>query len=170
MDPREFAIPVNEIIPRLWLGNFNASKDKSFFQANRINVVFNCTKDLPFSGYAETQYRVPIDDNLEEAEIRNLALWSAEVAYKIANHYANGDRILVHCMAGMQRSAACIAIFLIMTNKWHTTDAIQFIRVKRTIAFYPKANFMKSIQHFDERFHNEILPAIQNKKINMNTI
>ena len=38
----------DEIIPRLWLGNINASQDNDFIQREGIDVIFNCTKDLPF--------------------------------------------------------------------------------------------------------------------------
>jgi protein-tyrosine phosphatase len=170
MDPREFSQPANEILPGLWLGNFNAAKDETFFRTNQIQVVFNCTKDLPFTNNAPIKYRVPVDDNLEEEEIRNLALWSAEIALKIAKHYQNGDRILIHCMAGMQRSAASMAIFLIAYKRWRTDQVIEFIRSKRQIAFFPQANFLKSIQYFEQRFYNEILPKLENKKITINTI
>lgn len=170
MDPREFAQPANEILPGIWLGNFNASKDETFFRTNQIRVVFNCTKDLPFSNHATIQYRVPVDDNLEEEEIRNMALWSAEIAVKIMKHYQEGDRILIHCMAGMQRSAAAMAMFLIVRNRWRTEQAIEFIRSKRMIAFFPQANFIKSIQYFEKRFHSEILPILENKKITIATI
>lgn len=170
MDPREFSQPANEILPGIWLGNFNAAKDETFFRTNQIQVVFNCTKDLPFSNHVPIKYRIPVDDNLEEEEIRNMALWSSEIALKIAKHYQNGDRILVHCMAGMQRSAAAMAIFLIARNRWRTEQAIEFIRSKRQIAFFPQANFLKSIQYFEKRFYSEILPRLENKKITMNTL
>jgi hypothetical protein len=53
----------NLIIPRLWLGNKKAAEDTTFLQENNINVVFNCTKTLPFAPCVERQYRVPVDDN-----------------------------------------------------------------------------------------------------------
>ena len=164
MDPRVHAQPANEIIPRLWLGNAHAAADETFFRTHQINVVINCTKDIPFSGHAPKQYRIPVDDNLEEAEIRNMAHWSPQTVYTIMQHYKNGDRILIHCMAGMQRSACAVAMFLICHAKCHTTEAIQFIRSKRSIAFFPRANFLKSIEYFDEYFHSNIRPMIEGKR------
>ena len=61
----------DEIIPRLWLGNVRASTDDNFIQRNGIQVVFNCTKNLPFSPMIPIKYRIPVDDNLKEEEIRN---------------------------------------------------------------------------------------------------
>jgi len=157
----------DEIIPRLWLGNVRASQDDTFIKQNNIEVVFNCTKNLSFSPSIPNKYRIPLDDNLEEEEIRNMALWSNEIAFKIIAEYLSGKAILVHCMAGMQRSAAAVAMFLIAFQKMRAPDAIQYIKEKRKIAFFTQANFGPSIIYFDNKFYNEILPFL-NKEIETN--
>jgi protein tyrosine phosphatase len=151
----------HQIIPRLWLGNAKASMDEDFIRQNNITVVFNCTKNLPFSPIIPIKYRVPVDDNLEEEEIRNMELWSGEISFKMMNEYVEGKTILVHCMAGMQRSAASVAFFLISYLKIRALDAMKMIKEKRMIAFYPRANFGRSIDYFDRRFHGEILPEVK---------
>jgi protein-tyrosine phosphatase len=153
--------PANEILPRLWLGNAKSSMDPQFIQQQKIQVVFNCTKNHPFSHLIPTQYRVPVDDNLQEEEIRNMDLWASEIAYRILYEYQQGKTILVHCAAGMQRSAAAIAFFLICYRRIHATDAMEYIQARRPIAFRPKANFGRAIESFDQRFHSELLPQIQ---------
>jgi predicted protein tyrosine phosphatase len=150
----------DEILPRLWLGNVRASMDEDFIRTKSIDVVFNCTKNLAFSPIIKIKYRVPVDDNLEEEEIRNMELWSTEIAYKIILEYNQGRTILVHCMAGMQRSAASIAFFLIAYHKIHANDAMRYIKERRHIAFHPKANFGRAIEVFDRKFHDEMLPAM----------
>lgn len=152
--------PANEILPRLWLGNARASMDPDFLREHGIQVVFNCTKDRPFSPLVPIQYRVPVDDNLQEAEIRNMELWSSEIAYRLLAEYQQGRIILVHCAAGIQRSAAAVAFFLISYLRYHATEAMEWIRSRRPIAFTPQANFGRAIQSFDRRFHGEILPAL----------
>jgi dual specificity phosphatase 12 len=154
----------DEIIPRLWLGNAKASMDEEFIRNKGIKVVFNCTKNLPFSPMIPQKYRVPVDDNLEEIEIRNMELWSTEISFKIVSEYLKGRTILIHCMAGMQRSAASMAFALIVLLKIHALDAMKMIKIKRPIAFYPRANFGRSIDYFDRKFHGEIIPEL--KKIN----
>lgn len=150
-----------EILPKLWLGNSKASMNSDFIRSKGIEVVFNCTKNLPFSNEIPIKYRVPVDDNLEEVEIRNMELWSTEIAYKILAEYKTGKGILVHCMAGMQRSAASVAFLLIVFLNMRALDAMRFIKEKRPIAFYPKANFGRSIDYFDRKFHGEILPEMK---------
>lgn len=151
----------HEIIPRLWLGNARASMNEDFIRRNNIVVVFNCTKNLPFSPIIPIKYRIPVDDNLEEEEIRNMELWSGEIAYKMMTEYVEGKTILVHCMAGMQRSAASVAFMLIGYKKMRALDAMKLIKGIRSVAFHPRANFGRAIDYFDRRFHGEIMPEIK---------
>jgi protein-tyrosine phosphatase len=125
--------------------------------------VFNCTKDLPFSPVIPSQgrYRVAVHDNLEEEEIANMERWSKEITYKLLREYKSGNRILVHCMAGMQRSAAVVAMALIAYLKIHALDAYQYIKERRPVAFHPRANFGRAIDYFDRVFHSEILPEMK---------
>lgn len=153
--------PANEILPRLWLGNAKASLDEAFIQREEITVVVNCTKDRPFSHLIPIKYRVPVDDNLQEDEIRNMELWASEIAYQLLREYRQGHTILVHCAAGMQRSAAAIAFFLIAFLQHRAEEAMAFIKERRPIAFHPSANFGRAIQSFAQRFHSELLPEIQ---------
>jgi predicted protein tyrosine phosphatase len=142
---------VTEIIPRLFLGNVRASKDKNFIRSKNIQVVFNCTKNLEFSPIIKIKYRIPIEDNLAEEEI----------AFKIMSEYLDGKTILVHCMAGMQRSACAVAFFLIAFLRMRALDAMKMIKEKRLIAFSPRANFGRAIDYFDRKFHGEILPEVK---------
>ena len=150
----------SEIVPRVWLGDYHSSQDETFLRSHHIDVVFNCTKDIPFSSVAPIQYRVPLDDNLEEVEINNAALWSPEIAFTIVKHYREGKRILIHCFAGRQRSAACLAMFLIAEHGIRAHEAIPLIRSRRSIAFMPAANFQRSIEWFDTYYQEDILPKI----------
>lgn len=151
----------DEILPRLWLGNFKASQDEVFLRTHDIQTVFNCTKDLPFHPSIQTRYRVPVDDNLQEAEIRNLELWSYEVIYKLLNEYKKGQPILVHCAAGMQRSAAVVAMFLMTTLGYNWDQSYRHIRQRRAIAFFPGANFQKAIEGFYNSFQRDIRPRLE---------
>jgi rhodanese-related sulfurtransferase len=155
----------HEIIPRLWLGNMTASMEEDFIRGNNIQVVFNCTKNLPFSPMIPIKYRVPVDDNLEEEEIRNMELWSTEIAYKILAEYLKGHTILVHCAAGRQRSAASVAFMLIAYLKLRGSDAMKYIKERRSVAFLPRANFERSIDYFDRKFHGEMLPQMNKIKL-----
>jgi protein-tyrosine phosphatase len=140
----------NEIIPGIWLGNREASMDVQFLKEKTIRSVFNCTKDLPFAETECKKFRIPVDDNLAEEEIRNLELWSSEAMVKLARAHREGP-VLVHCFAGMQRSAAIVAMYIIMKLSMDADTAMKYIVKRRPIAFaYGKhPNFERSIRGFE---------------------
>jgi len=152
---------VDLIIPGLWLGNKTASLNDKFLKENNITIVFNCTKDLPFQHGIKKRYRVPVDDNLQAEEIRNMELWSYETIYKLTKEHKQGN-VLVHCYAGMQRSAAVVAMFLIANYSMKKDNAISFIKRKRSVAFWPFTNFDKAIQGFQDSYERDIIPKILN--------
>jgi protein-tyrosine phosphatase len=137
------------IVPRVWLGNKHAAADPDFLRENNIRVVFNCTKTLPFHETVLRKYRIPVDDNLEPSEIANLERWAPESIYKLVAEYNRGESILVHCHAGMQRSAAVMAMFLIAITQKPADEVMAYIRSKRSIAFFPQANFDAAIRGFE---------------------
>jgi protein-tyrosine phosphatase len=151
------SLPAHEILPGLWLGNRTAAHDLNWQREKNINAIFNCTKDIPIKqGVAQRIYRIPLDDNLQVDEIRNLELWSWESAFKISKELEAGNRVLVHCAAGMQRSAAVVAIYIIAKYRVTTDEAIQYIKKRRPIAFYGNANFYNSIKGFEKTFRHMI--------------
>jgi hypothetical protein len=156
--------PANEIIPRLWLGNRQASQNEFWLRQNNITVIFNATKDIPFVSGIPSMYRVPVDDNLQENEIRNMELWSWEIIFKVMNEYNKGKTILIHCAAGMQRSAAIVAMVLIAMFRCSADEAIGYIKKKRSIAFLGQANFYKSIKGFEKSFFGMIVKEKQFSK------
>jgi protein-tyrosine phosphatase len=150
----------HEIVPGVWLGNKQASENAKWMKEEEITVVFNATKDLPFSTTIKKQYRIPVDDNLQSEEIRNMTLWSQEAVYKVMQQHNQGNNILIHCYAGMQRSAAIMAMFLIATRGYTAEQAITYIQGIRPIAFRPQTNFRESIAEFYKTYHREILPQL----------
>ena len=50
------AIPdAHEIVPGIWLGNKRASQNNTWLKKEGITVVFNATKDIPFSPMIKKQ-------------------------------------------------------------------------------------------------------------------
>ena len=150
----------HEILPGLWLGNRIAALNDRWLKQQEITVVFNCTKDLPFSPVIKKQYRLPVDDNLKAEEIRNMTLWSHEAVYKVLAEYNKNQKVLVHCAAGMQRSATVVGMLLIAMKGMTWQQVINYIQGIRPIAFRDQANFKDSLIAFDTSYHREILPHI----------
>ncbi len=151
----------NQILPGIWLGNLRAAQDEAFLRNAGIQVVFNCTKDAPFHSSIRRRYRVPVDDNLESDEIRNLELWGYEIVYKMLQELKEGRTLYVHCHAGMQRSPAVVAMFLIAVHKMSTDQAKAYIKQRRPIAFFPSANFEKAMRGFERSLRKNLIEGIE---------
>jgi protein-tyrosine phosphatase len=59
-----------------------------------------------------------------------------------------GKTVLVHCHAGMQRSCAVVALYLIQYYKLTPERAIKTIQSKRAIAFYPEPTFQIALDSY----------------------
>ena len=140
-----FINDADEIIHRLWVGNFNSSQDRNFLIGHHVTVIVNCTKDLPFLDLRGVfKYRVPVDDNLETTEMESMALWLKHILPIIEAHYQKGRTILVHCMAGQQRSAIVMLCYLCQYHYKNPKMALSNMRHRRPIVFTPKMNFSLS--------------------------
>ena len=151
----------DQIIPNVWLGNLKAAHDETFLSNAGIQTVFNATKDAPFHSSIRRRYRVPVDDNLQDSEIRNLELWSYEIVYKLLKEYKEGRPVLIHCHAGMQRSPAITAMFLMTLYHMSADQAKAYIRNKRPIAFLPSANFENAIRGFERSLTQNIMKDME---------
>lgn len=147
-----FGANAHEILPGLWLGNRASSQDNDWLAEKGITTVFNATKNIPFSPSVKHAYRIPVDDNLEPIEIMNMRKWAPEAVLKIIREYKTGRPLLVHCHAGMQRSAALVAMTLIALKGYDADKSMKFVRDRRSVAFFPVANFKESIIGFDKEF------------------
>lgn len=151
----------NEIIPNLFLGDITSSQNKEFFESVNIGMVVNCSKRIPFlEGRQLKKIRVPVDDNLKDIEINNLAKWGPNIVRKIWDEYSKGTTILVHCHAGMQRSAAVVAMFLMFYQRCNHREAMARIKKRRPIVFEPGANFYKAILSFESKLNEALKRAV----------
>ena len=132
----------NQISNFLYLGNIDSLKDQEKFY-----LIVNCTKHIPVATKCIETIRISVDDHPTECDNMIKYMKSTRVLERIHHCRMNNKQVLIHCHAGMQRSAAVLACYLIKYYKMTPDEAIRFIKSKRPIAFYPQANFMKVIQN-----------------------
>ena len=125
---------------KIYLGDMITSTDAHFLENNNIEVIINCTNDLPFNNnYKIKNYRCGISDLTLNSEKEN-QLYKEKINYflEIIDKALNNNKnILIHCRNGMQRSAAMVASYLIKYNNLTKDEAIIYIKNKRWIAFKP---------------------------------
>lgn len=139
----------NQIIDRLWIGDVRASEDREFLEKENIEVIVNCTKDLPhryeplftkplpddvIDSHFIKYFRVPCDDNGKEIEVDNFLRETYKIIDKITELYHSKKKIFVHCVAGQQRS--CSFVLCLMYRLGYSKDeAFAIIMKNRPNAF-----------------------------------
>src|SRR3990167_7237281 len=102
----------NKIINNLWLGDAVSALSKSFHTKENITVVINCSKTIKFDNDIKYKYRIPVDDNLQPSELIAMVKYIKKIIPVIKTHLDKGRTILIHCAAGMQRSAIVVLSYL----------------------------------------------------------
>lgn len=111
------------IIPHLWLGNANTASNKEFVLDNKIEIIVNCTPDIPFltdilpiedfiTFPAVSNIRIPVYDSHLEKDIILMEQYLKLVVPILVQSLLNGENILIHCFAGKQRSGIVVAAIL----------------------------------------------------------
>ena len=159
----------------IWLGNFHSALDFNFLKHNNINVIINCTKEIPFIYdildntplHLET-VRIPLYDTPDIKDNKmlynHLKKTIEFINLKFFNEHKN---ILIHCAAGKSRSASVLAGFLFyniinshnitydkykytISNSQIMNNVIKHIIKRRPCAFYygKKFNFKNALQSY----------------------
>lgn len=140
----------HEIVKNLWLGDYESSQDKLFLKEKNIKLIINLSKTLNFiDDNSIAKFRINIHDNLSKES--NIGLIdNFDYAYQIIDKtLRKGDGVLIHCRAGVQRSAALTALYLMKKKGINSNEAKKYIKSKRCIAFFHKANFEPVLKYFD---------------------
>ena len=139
--------PYNKISSFLYLGSID-----SLEHADKFYLIVNCTRHIKVINRQRNfncmdSIRIPVDDHPTECATMLKYIESTKVLEKIHECRMASKPVLVHCHAGIQRSATIVACYLMKYYKITPEEAIRFIQSKRPIAFYNQANFMDVIQH-----------------------
>lgn len=142
--------PAKEIIPGLWIGSEGDSRDRSFFKKHDIGLVVNATANIPIKdmGPDVKAYRIPVDDSPDENEtmLKHLPI----VVMAIDDVLEHGNGVLVHCRAGMQRSAAVVAAYLMWKRGMTANDAFDYINKKKHETFWPVPTFEPALRAWED--------------------
>jgi protein-tyrosine phosphatase len=152
----------NKIMSRIFIGNFEAAKDREFFKKHNIRAVLNCTKEIPnhFAHNRDIEYmRIPVDDSLKDKDYNLMFEFMPVIAAYIHKHAViQGNNILIGCVAGRQRSVISVACYLVSYHNMTPHEACQLILQKRPEAFH----FGKSL-NFDQAL-NKYYKTLTKKK------
>lgn len=172
----------NEIIPNLYLGSIEASKDYEFIHSKNISVIVNCSKDIidtyslnllkPIedapqdvqewlynNSFYVKYYRIPIDDSGRDKDITDFYKLSIPLLSKIKKEYDAGKNILIHCTAGAQRSPSFVCAFLMYYYNFTLNHSIEHVLLKKPNVFFFGSNnhFINALVKIENDIKNKLI-------------
>ncbi|KAL8202821.1 UNVERIFIED_CONTAM: Dual specificity protein phosphatase 4 [Gekko kuhli] len=136
-----------EILPFLYLGSAHHAARRDMLDALGITALLNVSSDCPnhFEGYF--QYKcIPVEDNHKT----DISSWFMEAIGYIDSVKACHGRVLVHCQAGISRSATICLAYLIMKKRVKLEEAFEFVKQRRSI-ISPNFSFMGQLLQFESQ-------------------
>ena len=134
---------MDQITDKIWLGNYEAAKNKKNLKR------FGITKVLSVMDYAP---HYNIEDNIYQKEVEviddptfNIIKYFGDCLYFMEGN----DKILVHCMSGASRSATIVIAYLMWKYKKSAEEATNYVVLKRYSVF-PNIGFQKQLKIFEK--------------------
>ena len=134
---------IDEITDKLYLGDllgaFNVEKLKSLGIKKVLSVIIGT-----FSKYKES------DNIIQKTIWVNDVPWQNIIKYfgECLNFIKGEDKVLVHCAAGVSRSASIVIAYIMWDKKMSFEEAFEFVESKRNIG--PNNGFIEQLKLFEK--------------------
>nr|XP_033811552.1 dual specificity protein phosphatase 10-like [Geotrypetes seraphini] len=152
---------LSSILPFLFLGNEKDAQDLEHMASLNISHVINVTTHLPLYHAGTLCYkRLPATDSGKQ----NLRQYFEEAFEFIEEAHQCGKGVLIHCQAGVSRSATIVIAYLMKHTMMTMADAYKYVKGKRPI-ISPNLNFMGQLLEFETDLNSGITPRILTPKL-----
>ncbi|KAL4622709.1 dual specificity protein phosphatase 8-like isoform X1 [Arapaima gigas] len=135
------------ILPHLYLGSQKDVLNKDLMAQNGITYVLNASNTCPKPDFiCESHFmRIPVNDNYCE----KLLPWLDKTNDFIDKAKVSNCRVIVHCLAGISRSATIAIAYIMKTMGLSSDDAYRFVKDRRP-SISPNFNFLGQLLEFEK--------------------
>lgn len=139
------------ILPFLYLGNERDAENAELMKEKDIKYVLNVTSHIPcyFENQGIKYHRLPATDCGEQ----NLRQYFDEAFAFIDEARCSGSNVLIHCHAGISRSATVTIAYIMKHTLMSMIDTYRYVKGKRAI-ISPNFNFMGQLLEYEQALNN----------------
>lgn len=156
LDEKETRNRMSQIVPGLYISNWNSATDADLLRAAGIRRIICVTQKQKSPHVLEKYQRLGIEHiwfNLPDVTNAPIELILPRTYDLINESIERGEPVLVHCQAGISRSVTVVAAFLIKNKGMTATQALAKIRAVRPIA-NPNRGFRAALRRWEHRNHH----------------
>jgi protein-tyrosine phosphatase len=143
---------ISSVISDLYIGNID-SLDPNILRKHNISAIISILSPETPTVYPHgiNVIRISIDDSEHE----NIDSW-LELTYQfIHSHLKSKKKVLVHCYAGISRSATVVLYYLMKTFKVPLSTAFGYLRSRRYI-INPNPGFIRTLSKYSWHWYGTI--------------
>ncbi|XP_059566580.1 dual specificity protein phosphatase 8 [Myotis daubentonii] len=150
------SVGLTRILPHLYLGSQKDVLNKDLMTQNGISYVLNASNSCPKPDFiCESRFlRIPINDNYCE----KLLPWLDKSIEFIDKAKLSSCQVIVHCLAGISRSATIAIAYIMKTMGMSSDDAYRFVKDRRP-SISPNFNFLGQLLEYERSL--KLLAALQ---------
>ncbi|KAH3756249.1 dual specificity protein phosphatase 1 [Pelomyxa schiedti] len=138
---RDAFTPMHEVLEGLWLGSMDAARDYNKLKARGITHVLQVAAELKPLFPSWLKYHIiPIDDDIETDLERHFP-----AAFNFINEGRASGGVLVHCAAGISRSATVVVMYCMHSLHLNVEEAVTYVKSKRSV-ISPNVGFLAQLQ------------------------
>ena len=134
---------IDEITENIYLGNLSAAENIDKLKELGIKKVLSVLDQFAWPKYEESQFNhktLAIKDFDEQNIIKHFG--------ECLNFIKGDDKVLVHCAAGVSRSASIVIAYIMWDKKMSFEEAFEFVKSKRKIG--PNNGFIEQLKLFEK--------------------
>uniref|UniRef100_A0A8D0G4M5 Dual specificity protein phosphatase 8 n=1 Tax=Sphenodon punctatus TaxID=8508 RepID=A0A8D0G4M5_SPHPU len=134
------------ILPHLYLGSQKDVLNKDLMTQNGISYVLNASNSCPKPDFICDSHfmRIPVNDNYCE----KLLPWLDKSIEFIDKAKVSSCQVIVHCLAGISRSATIAIAYIMKTMGMSSDDAYRFVKDRRP-SISPNFNFLGQLLEYE---------------------
>jgi len=153
----EQRLHVSQITEFLFMGNADQSNSIQELKFDScITAILNVSYEVPnkvvlvYNSLEGNYKHLPIDDTEEFKIINFFEEASKFIEEQRLNSTTTTPRILVHCRAGVSRSATIVIAYLMRYHKYSLLSALTLVRSRRSIVC-PNNGFMRQLKEYEHQ-------------------
>lgn len=142
------------ILPFLYLGSQHDALNKEILQHHNITYQLNVSTSCPKPDFIQDSHflRIPVIDNYSEKLLPHFTK-AFQFLDKVRE---SGGCVLVHCLAGISRSATVAIAYVMKCLKMNSDEAYRYVKSKRA-TISPNFNFLGQLLEFEKQLQKDFV-------------